>query len=118
MNDFVGNKIRLGKIVYSSSGGPTGAVPIHSPRDGILNMQYTINEIEPRSSQISDYLNKKLNEIDTYSNWLLFNQSSQRATVSEYISSFFVDPICEIKQSQNNEIVIENNHRRTTIVKE
>ena len=118
MNDFLGNKVRLGKIVHSSSGGPTGAVPIHSPRDGILNMQYTINEIEAKRSLISDFLVKKLNEIETYSKWLLFNQQSLCSTVLDFLNSFFIDPTCEIKNCQNNEFLIENQHRRTRILKE
>ena len=38
MNDFVNNKIRLGKIIYSADGGPNGGIPIYQARDGILNM--------------------------------------------------------------------------------
>ena len=46
MQDFVNNKIRLGTIQFvcegvSENDAPAG-IPVHSPKPGILNMQYSM----------------------------------------------------------------------------
>ena len=45
MRDFVNNKISLGKVIFTAKGGISTGIPVHSPAKGILNIQYTINEI-------------------------------------------------------------------------
>ena len=73
MNDFVNNKIRLGKIIHSADGGPNGGIPIYEARDGILNMQFTIPNQTIKGRKLSNFIIQKLNDIDSFQNWFLLN---------------------------------------------
>ena len=96
MNDFVQNKIRLGKIVYTASGGLNGGIPIYQARDGILNMQYTIQNQTIKNRKLSNFIVSKLNDIDSFKQWFLLNESFMRQNFVSYFNQIFVDDISKI----------------------
>jgi len=60
MHDFVSNKVRLGKIIFTAKGGLNGGIPVHSPRDGVINMQVTFNNLPSRNGSFVDFILEKL----------------------------------------------------------
>ena len=75
IKDFVGNKIRLGKVVDTATGADQ-AIPIYSPRDGIFNMQYTLNDIQSANIDLSGFIIKCLQDVSNFNRWLLITKKS------------------------------------------
>ena len=80
ITDFIGNKLALGKLVQTAEGGEIGGIPIFSPKDGVFNMQFTMNNLQlPKNDLYTSYENidmfrfiqSKLDDVSTYNKWLL-----------------------------------------------
>ena len=65
IQDFVSNKIRLGKVIEQATGAAE-SIPIYSPRDGIINMQYTLNNITTGNVDLLDFLIRTLQDVDRF----------------------------------------------------
>lgn len=76
MHDFIQNRVRLGKILDTLNG--ESGMPVYSPRDGILNAQYTMNNIKTVGGAVKldiyQFMEDKLKETETYPKWMLINE--------------------------------------------
>ena len=62
---------QLSRLIFTAQGG--NGVPVYSPKDGILNAQFTVHEINNTSTSLLHFLMTKLMETDSYSSWMHFN---------------------------------------------
>ena len=80
IKDFVTNKVRLGKVIDTATGG-SEPIPIYSPRDGIINMQYTLNNLSSPNIDLLNFIITTLQDVSRFPQWMLlpkksyFNQS-------------------------------------------
>ena len=91
MEDFVQNKVRLGKILQFTN----SSIPIHSPREGILNMQFSIQN--PHSDQLSpdffEFVVRKVQAVECYERWLLVDNQPASTCLSLWDLLWPAEPI-------------------------
>jgi hypothetical protein len=67
--------MRLGKVIFTAKGGLTSGIPVYSPRDGIVNVQYTINDVSSEATGLTmeSFVIEKMFEAQSFNKWMLLD---------------------------------------------